>query len=193
MKNTIRKIGQIALTILILPIIILFFLVCLVYLPIDWLRYLHSFYYKNTKEKYHLFGGLSSYFRLYNTIAQNQLPIAFYRDTDIEINSYGYFVYKNVMIINDYTFAYDEESKTVLFSQDDDWVTFEEKIAIEELKQCNKLLGEDVCNCVVFLIDNKEIPEDVRLEFGQYRFKKTKQKDCLSALRDIISDVDMVI
>lgn len=98
MRESVSKPVSAILFLLFSPFIILFGLGLLIYLPVDCLKYFNSPYRKNTNEKYYLFGGLSPYFRLYNIISKNRLPIDFYRDTNVEINSYGYFVYKNTLI-----------------------------------------------------------------------------------------------
>lgn len=67
---------------------------------------------------------------------------------------------------------------------------FDSAIAEEEIRQCNKLIGNEICNYAVFLIDSNDIPKDVQLNFKKYRFKEVKNGGLLSALSDIIADTD---
>lgn len=172
MKNSISKFKQWVFILFCLPFVVLLCIFGLIYLPVDCLKYFNSAYYRNTKEKYHLFSGLSSCFKLYNIINKNRIPIEFYRDTNVKTIISGYFAYKNVMISNDNPFSYDEENKKWLIEQDEDYVIFDETFVQKELERCNDLSGEKKCNCVIFMIEDDCISEaeNVQTEFEQCRF-----------------------
>jgi len=52
MKNNNTKVKEIILTVMFLPIVVLFLLCLLMITPFDYLKYKKSRYYKDTKEKY---------------------------------------------------------------------------------------------------------------------------------------------
>ena len=158
----------------------------ILYLPIDIIKYFTSLYYKNTKERYYLFGALSSYFKLYNIIKRNNLPIAFYRNKILNINSYGYFVYKNILILTDYNMIYNEDNKEFTYDIDNDSIRFDSDIVKEELKECNECIGSEICNYAIVFIEYNDIKADVQLEFENYRFMLVDEKNIMVSLNEIV-------
>ena len=70
---------KILVTILAVPLIILWFLWVIIITPYDYVRYKCSRYYKDTKEKYSWLYTFSYYLRLYDAVKKADLPIDFYR------------------------------------------------------------------------------------------------------------------
>ena len=46
-------------------------------LPLDYIKYKRSLFYKNEHKKYKFFAGSGFYFEFYNEIAKNDLPIKY--------------------------------------------------------------------------------------------------------------------
>ena len=109
MKKKSLKVKEIILTVIFLPIVILFLLGLLIITPFDYLKYKKSRYYKDTKEKYSWLCTSSYYIKFYDLIKKADLPIDYYRCDYVPITGYGFFVYKDMLILNDYEPCFDEE------------------------------------------------------------------------------------
>ena len=148
MKNVI----EIVLTVLLFPVAIVFLLGLLLITPFDYLKYKRTRYYKDTKEKYTWLCTSSYYISFYDLIQKANLPIAYYRYDKEPTTGYGFFVYKDILILNDYEPCYDEERNIWLVEIEDEYIDMEENVR-EVIGRCNELLKTDVCKSAVVLID----------------------------------------
>ncbi len=198
MKKAFSKIGEFFFMIFIGISIIIIFIGMILCTPIDFIRYRLSPYYKDTKEKYQWNDPfLNPYFKLYNLIKKENLPIEFYRDKENQASCFGYFVYNNALILPDYGFGYDEdEEKWFCDDYDEDAhpdandcteIDICKDIIDEEIKRCNELCGENTCNYVYALVDYNDIPENAPTDFEHFSFIQVKNEDYKSALKAIVN------
>ena len=113
------KIWRTLSVIILTPIVCIILLLLLLWTPIDYIKYKFSRYYKDTKEKYSWMCAVSCYVRLYDLIKKENLPIEYHRCNDSHVTGYGYFVYKDVLILNDYELSYDPEKQIWLVEIED--------------------------------------------------------------------------
>ena len=162
MKKVLSKIGKFFGWVFAL-IFALIFGVCVVfYLPINYIKYKRSYYYKNERKKYSLFAAIGMHFEMYNLIAKNNLPIKYIKNPENENLDCGWFVFGDtLLIIDDYGFEYDDESGEWIHTEylDDDGEPEEEiKMPLceffkTEIDEANERAGETVCTKAVVLLD----------------------------------------
>lgn len=168
LKETNTK--DIIIMIVLFPVILLFLLWVLLYTPFDYLKYKRSRYYKDTKEKYSWFCASSAYIKFYELIKKENLPIDFYRCSDTPITGYGFFVYKDTLILNDYEEpCYDEEKNIWLVEIEDEYIDMKDDV-VEAIERCNKLLKKDVCKKAVVLMDKDLYEEYPNVEYVNIEF-----------------------
>lgn len=163
------KVSRLGVSILLLPLIIIFGLFLLLYLPIDLIAYRRTRYYKDTKEKYSFFGRSSPYVKLYNTLKREGVEFDFHRCTDEQINAFGYFLIGDALLIADLYPTYDKETQSwlILEGEDGEQKTTLPEIAQEQMRECNKLLGDGRCTrAIAFVEHNKDIPADAKTDFS---------------------------
>ena len=101
MKKILSKIGSFFGTVFAL-IFALIFGVCVVfYLPIDYIKYKRSHYYKTERKKYRLFAATGMHFELYNLIAKYNLPIKYVKNPKDDSLNCGWFVFGDTLLIID--------------------------------------------------------------------------------------------
>ena len=112
MKKILCKIGDFFET-LFAMIVALIFGVCVVFLlPLDYIKYKRSLYYKTEHKKYKFYAASGVNFEIYNEIIKNDLPIKFICNPDDDSLERGCFVYNNTLIIpNVFSFEYNTETK----------------------------------------------------------------------------------
>lgn len=162
MKKLLNKAGELLLYIVLTPLCILFGIGLLLYLPIDFVCYHCSDFYKDTRHKYELFAGSGHWFRLYNTMRKEDLPLDFHLHVTEDIN-YGYFRYKNILLVQDYPAEYEPNSKEwfVCYDKDDREACTPLAEALEsEVAGFNEIVGQPLCDRAVLLVDRSLIPED---------------------------------
>ncbi|MCM1365558.1 MAG: hypothetical protein NC122_10705 [Faecalibacterium sp.] len=190
MLKTETKIKDIFITIMLIPIAVVFCIFLLFYLPIDFLKYINSSYYKNTKEKYYCFAVNDLNVKIYNIITENHLPIEFHRNDNYKKCAYGYFIYNDILIVNDFSFEYDNENNEWLYIQDDDgdyeYSFLSEKEIDNIFNECNEFFGCEKCRKIVFLTEAEDIPENAQTDFCRYEFKIINKNDYVSAIKEII-------
>lgn len=141
----------------------LFLGLCFVFLlPIDYIKYKCSRYYKKEQKKYKLFAGTGIYFEFYNEIAKYNLPIKYiFNPTNDELD-FGWFVIDKTLLILGFPFEYSvDDEKWVCKEYDDDnlevaSISLEDYLT-QEIDEINKLLDRDVCNEAVVLADANDI------------------------------------
>ena len=161
-KKILCKIGDFFET-LFAMIVALIFGVCVVFLlPLDYIKYKRSLYYKTEHKKYKLYAASGVNFEIYNEIIKNDLPIKFICNPDDDSLEHGWFVYNNTLIIpNVFSFEYNPETKKWNYCcevvEEDDTekriiMSLEEYIEIE-VQEANELAGDTICDKAIVLID----------------------------------------
>ena len=162
MKKIASRISEFLSSLLVVFIGIILGVFFVLMLPFDYIKYKRSLYYKTLHRKYSLFSATGTNFKLYNEILKNGLPIRYIENPTEPSPEYGYFVFKNILIIgNVFCFKYDEESGNWTYSSEDEG---EERTIISlneyienEIEYVNKLTGETICNRAVVLIDENDV------------------------------------
>ncbi len=169
MKKKNINVREIIFTSLSFPVVLLFLLGLLIITPFEYFKYKKSRYYKDTKEKYSWLCTSSYYIKFYDLIKNENLPIEFYRSDYAPITGYGYFVYKDILILNDYEPCYDAEKNIWLVEIEDEYVDIKEDIE-NAIDRCNELLGNNVCKKAVVLIDKDIFEEHPNVKYENIEF-----------------------
>lgn len=181
MKEIVSKFFQCLIAILLLPIVLIALICLLLYVPIDYIKYKKSYYYKDFQLKYPFWIGFSPYYTLYNAIKSANLPIEYIPAMEKDSSTaFGYFLYDQTVILNDVgCLTYDEETDEWLEEIDDSWVSVEETME-ETINNVQKIKGQDGCQKAVLLVEEQQIPEEVLC--------KAKQSDMFILYDDNIID-----
>lgn len=143
------------------PLCILFGIGLLLYIPVDFVCYHISDFYKDTNHKYELFACTGHWFRLYNTMRKENLPLDFHLHSTEDIN-YGYFRYKNILLVQDFPVEYDpKKGEWFVYSEDEDEeasTSLTEALEMS-LEGFHEIVGEKLCDKAVLLVDRTHIPE----------------------------------
>lgn len=159
MKKILRKIGALF-SCLFAMLIAIFLGVCVVFLlPLDYIKYKRSLYYKKEHKKYKLFAATDIYFDLYNEILKHELPIKYVSNPDNDSLECGWFVFHDILIIpNVFSFEYDPKNGKWKYCYGDDEET---KVVMSideyihtEIQDANELAGKPICDKAVVLIDS---------------------------------------
>lgn len=180
-----NKFGQLLITVLLFPLVLVFLFCILIITPFDYFRYKKSRYYKDTKEKYSWLCGMSSYVKLYCLIKKENLPINYYRYDEVHITGYGFFIYKDTLILNDYELCYDEEKNIWLFENEDEYVDIKEGVEYT-INECNEFLKNDVCKKAVVLIDRELYEEHPDVKYENIDFLPISNDLDAEAIRTLI-------
>ena len=173
------------LTTLAIPLILLFFVWLLLTTPIDYIRYKRSRYYKDTKEKYPWLYSTSYYLKFYDAVKNADLPIDFYRFKENGITGYGYFVYKDILILNDYEPCFDDEKGIWLVEIEDEYVDIKDDV-YSAIDSCNELIGDTVCKRAVIMIDKDLYEEHPDVNYENIEFLPVKNHFDIEAIKTII-------
>lgn len=173
MKNKVdkpqkSKIWRVLITILLIPVVAIFLLLLILVTPFDYLKYIRTRYYKDTKEKYSWFCTNSYYIGLYDLIKKENLPIDYYPCKEGSVAGYGYFVCRDTLILNDYEPCYDAEKQTWLVEVEDEYVDMEQH-AETVREQCNRQLGSEVCKKTAILMDQDLLKENPEVTYEKIR------------------------
>lgn len=162
MKKVLSKIGKFFGWVFALILALIFGVWVVFYLPIDYIKYKRSYYYKTEGKKYGLFAAIGMHFEMYNLIAKNNLPIKYIKNPENENLDCGWFVFGDtLLIIDDCGFEYDDESGEWMHTEylDDDGEPEEEiktplcEFFKTEIYEANELAGETICTKAVVLLD----------------------------------------
>lgn len=160
MKKLLKKTGELLLYIVLTPLCILFGIGLLLYLPIDFVCYHCSDFYKDTRHKYELFAGSGHWFRLYNTMRKEDLPLDFHLHATEETN-YGFFRYKNTLLVQDFPVEYEsKKGEWFVYDEDEEANTSLAEALEMSLEGFREIVGEKFCDRAVLLIDRTHIPEE---------------------------------
>lgn len=154
LKEIKNKVSTVWLCILSAVCIIPFCIFMVLNIPVDYIRYKRSPYYKNEGKKYKLFDGMKDVFKLYNEIAKNELPIEYIANPKDDSLSSGMFAYNGILLIPDlyYNFTYNpQEEKWGWWGETEDE---NEEIGLimgldafidEEIHSANTAIGKEIC------------------------------------------------
>ncbi len=173
--------------VLLFPVVLLFMLYLLIITPFDYFKYKKTHYYKDTKEKYSWLCMSSYYIRFYDLIKNENLPIDYYRFDDALITGYGFFIYKDMLILNDYdVLCYDEEKNIWLVEIDDEYVDMKEDVE-NVIDRCNKFLKNNICKRAVVLIDKDLFEEHPNVKYENIDFLPGSDSLDTEALKTLIN------
>lgn len=171
--------------ILLFPVFLLFLLWLLIITPFDFIKYKNSRYYKDTKEKYSWLCPTSYYVKFYDLIKKENLPVDYYRDDYVPITGYGFFVYKDTLLLNDYEPCYDEENSIWLVEIEDEYVDIKEAVE-KAIDSCNRLLGSNVCKKAVILIDKDLFDEHPNVKYENIEFLPVRNDLDAEAIKTLV-------
>ena len=127
MKEKRSALKDVLYTLLFLPLILLSIIGFLVFTPIDFVRYKRMAYYKDTRTKYHLFISLSPYVQLYNAVKKSALPIDYHPSDADFCEGYGFFTYKDTLILNDIAPHFDKKENRWTVEINDEYVSLQDE------------------------------------------------------------------
>ncbi len=144
------------------------------YLPIDYIRYKRSPYYKKVRKKYDSFAGTGRYFKVYNEILANDLPIQYIANPKDDSLERGRLVFKDTLIIpNFFNFEYDPETgvwQDCYEDEDGKRTVMELQEFIEmEIQDANEQVGQTICKEAIVLISAKDL-KDVEQAKNEKKF-----------------------
>ena len=142
-------------------------------LPLDYIKYKRSLFYKNEHKKYKFFAGSGFYFEFYNEIAKNDLPIKYMFNPKNDALECGWFVFDKTLLIPDAMVEYHSDVEKWFCSEYDGGhdvasVPLDEYLQ-QEIATINELLEYNVCNKAVVLVDVNKI-ENIDIAKQENRF-----------------------
>ncbi|MBE6766065.1 MAG: hypothetical protein E7550_00555 [Ruminococcaceae bacterium] len=177
MRKILNKVGTFFTTFFCVIAFVLSGIALILYVPIDYIKYKKSPYYKIERRKYEVFGATGQGFKLYNIIVKNNLPIKYISNPKDEgIN--GWFVYDKTLIVIAFgCWSYDGNTWVFNVGADDECdeeqadsdFTLDDHIE-SEISDANQGAGEIICEDAVVLIKSSEIA-------NPNEFLKEAQKD----------------
>lgn len=168
------------------PILILFLLGCALYTPIDYFRYKRTRYFQDTQAPYCWFASVSYCVRLYEIVKSADLPIEFHHRAGI----FGYFVYRDVLILNEYTPCYDADRDMWTVEVEDAYIDI--RTAVDnDLRECNEFLNSEICHRAVVLIDNDELSQGDLPSYDKVEFLLASPTDTADVLRKYIEEFEI--
>ena len=130
-------------------------------LPLDYIKYKRSLFYKIEHKKYKFFAGSGLYFEFYNEIAKNNLPIKYMFNPKNDALECGWFVLDKTLLIPDSMVEYYSDVEKWFCSEYDGGhdvasIPLEEYLQ-QEIATINELLEYNVCDKAVVLVDVNNI------------------------------------
>ena len=178
MKDKLSTVAVCFLIIIFLPFILLYFII---YTPVDIIRYRKTQYYKDTKDKYTWLAAKSYCVRLYEAVKKAGLPIEYYRRG----KCFGYFLYKNYLIFNDYNLSYGEEIHYWTVERGDEYIRLEEAVK-QDIQDFNEFMKTEAAGKAIILVEN-DIFDDDPPKSETYEIIIT-QEDMATALKKFVSE-----
>lgn len=168
-----------------------FILIWLIFATItDYIKYKKTQYYNDTHEKYSWLCARSYYVVFYDAIKSASLPIDYYRDKETKLTGYGYFIFKDVLILCDYDsdiLCFDKDNNEWLVYDEHDYMLLEPTID-EELKKVNEFLGENRCKRAILFVESELLEKATEKEYEQIKLLPIEDSDKISTLKTIIND-----
>ena len=142
-------------------------------LPLDYIKYKRSLFYKNEHKKYKFFAGSGFYFEFYNEIAKNDLPIKYMFNPKNDALECGWFVFDKTLLIPDSMVEYYSDVEKWFCSEYDGGhdvasIPLDEYLQ-QEIATINELLKYNVCDKAVVLVDVNNI-ENIDIAKQENRF-----------------------
>ena len=192
MKTFFNKFGKAMLTVIIAILLVIASPLILIWLVIsttrDYFKYKESRYYRDTGEKYSWLCARTYHITFYNDIKNAKLPINYYRNDEIKITGYGYFIYNDFLILCDYdsdTFFFDKEKDEWLVYEEHDYLLLEKEVD-EEIKKVNEFLGENICKKALLFVENDLFEETRQKNYERIEFLSITDGNKISALKSVI-------
>lgn len=192
MKDVLKKVGQILLFIILLPILLLCLAGLLIYTPFDYVEYKKSRYYKDFGRKYKWLFSKSNCFKIYNSVMENGLPIEYVEESESSFGQ-GYFFYRDVLIIYDDVPVFDEKEScwTVSREGEDNYEYINISDAIQgEVEEFNSCFTDVSLSRGVILCDLSEIESEDISHIDESGYIITYENDPAEALRKIVERIN---
>ena len=173
MKKVFSKIGTFFGTLFGILLALLVGICFVLLLPLDYIKYKRSLFYKNEHKKYKFFVGSGFYFEFYNEIAKNDLPIKYMFNPKNDALECGWFVFDKTLLIPDYMVEYHSDVEKWFCSEYDGGrdvasIPLDEYLQ-QEIATINELLEYNVCDKAVVLVDFNNI-ENIDIAKQENRF-----------------------
>ena len=172
------------------PFILILLAVFIVVLTIiNYIKYKKTSYYKDTKERYSWLCADSAHISFYDDIKKSELPIEYYRDKNIKTAGYGYFVYRDILIIRDF------DNVIYFDSGQNEWFIYEEhgenllkENVEEEIKKANEFFAENRCNKAIVFVEDEVLDEAPEKYYENIELLRVTGTDEISALNNFIQN-----
>ena len=173
MKKVFSKIGTFFGTLFGILLALLVGICSVLLLPLDYIKYKRSLFYKNEHKKYKFFAGSGFYFEFYNEIAKNDLPIKYMFNPKNDALECGWFVFDKTLLIPDSMVEYYSDVEKWFCSEYDGGhdvasIPLDEYLQ-QEIATINELLEYNVCDKAVVLVDVNNI-ENIDIAKQENRF-----------------------
>ena len=173
MKKVFSKIGTFFGTLFGILLALLVGICFVLLLPLDYIKYKRSLFYKNEHKKYKFFAGSGFYFEFYNEIAKNDLPIKYMFNPKNDALECGWFVFDKTLLIPDSMVEYYSDVEKWFCSEYDGGhdvasIPLDEYLQ-QEIATINELLEYNVCDKAVVLVDVNNI-ENIDIAKQENRF-----------------------
>lgn len=198
MKKVMKKLKEIGEMIIAIPIIILIGLALIIMVPLDYIKYKRSAYYKRERKKYSFFAASGTHFDLYNTIIKHDLPIEYIPDAECDELQCGWFVRgETLIVISDFPFEYDEDSgwnycEYVEYEDGEDEhddkkeiMSLDEYIDLQ-LSHVNESVTDRVFTDAVILIDEDSVEDNVKEAKAEPRFLVYSDSDPDNGMAEVL-------
>lgn len=185
-STVIGAVGLLLLTPFILILLAIFIAVLTI---INYIKYKKTSYYKDTKERYSWLCADSAHISFYNDIKKSELPIEYYRDKNIKTAGYGYFVYRDILIIHDFdnVIYFDSEQNEWFIYEEHGENLLKEKVE-EEIKKANEFFGENRCNKAIVFVEDEVLDEAPEKYYENIELLRVTGTDEISALNNFIQN-----
>ncbi len=174
------------LTILLLPVVVLSLLALLIKTPFDYIKYKRTRYFKDTGEKYSWLCTSSFHIKLYDAIKRESLPIEYYRGSLESVTGYGYFLYKNILILIENDLHFDVEKNIFTIEIEDEYVDMKHYIQ-DAIKECNDHLKDEICKKAIVLIDGDIYNEHLKIKDEWFELVPIYNDNVMEALKSIVN------
>lgn len=174
------------LLIILVPIALLLCIGLVLYMPVDFIRYGKSQYYKDTKEKYRWLMGMSSTVRMYDMIKANALAVEYIKPEGVMD---GYFLYRDFLILDyyDWEYSYDKKIGGWTTEIEDEYIKIEE-VVNQDIQEFNEFMKSEVVKRAVVLIDADKIDEYELSDGEDYKFLMVTKETMTAELQKFIEE-----
>ena len=161
MKKVLSKIGTFLGSLFGILLALLVGICFVLLLPLDYIKYKRSLFYKIEHKKYKFFAGSGFYFEFYNEIAKNNLPIKYIFNPQNDALECGWFIFDKTLLIPDSIVEYHSDVEKWFCSEYDGGhdvasIPLDEYLQ-QEIAAINELLESNVCDNAVILVDVNNI------------------------------------